>query len=721
MSSSLTSFTRHHSTNPHSCHTLHRLTPLAIALAGIGLCAAPLAQADSETVLTPVSVTAKGYAADTLSTPSSILVADGDQLRRNGAENLGAALRGQAGLAVNGDGAQGQNPVIRGMKKESLALLVDGMRFNSAQPAGAIASFMSLDLAERVEVVKGPASVLYGTGALGGAINVLLPQARFDQGNSLKTTASWDSASEAARLGGVANLSSGDHALMLGASVARVGDYRAPQGRVTLTGYDSDALIGQYRFRIDAQQQLRFSWQQQRDEDVWYPGSTKPFTHPNAAVAAAVGSTTVHSPRQERTLAEVGYSVKGTGDAPLNFDLRAYRQEMERTIYAWSPKLGRDITTTQVSFRTDGIDARADWLMHPQHLLSFGVNAWEMRASPVRLTAAPPNSVNFQRTDPFSDGKIKAIGAYLQDDMNFDRLNVLAALRYDRVEGQAASIANSANPLGPRTTTGLNRNDNAFSGSLGVSYEITPLLRPYASLARGFRAAEMRERYESSPRGDGYFYVGNPQERPEKSTQFEIGIKGQNTQWVWSAALYRNRISDYMSGLDISGTASAAALCGPNAGACKQTVNIGKVVIDGMDVEAQWQFRSQQWLNARLSVLRGKNHDLNEPLFQMPADELGLGWEGQIAAGWTADVTTRFVRQQNRLATVFSRGTEDRTGGYATADIGVSYRLNAHHSLRAVVKNLFDRDYHEHLTEGLSGQEISMPGRSLGLSWNGRF
>lgn len=713
----MSSLPRRASRLPSPSHALARLTPLAAAIAA--LCGSSLVQA--ETILAPVSVTAKGYEADTLSTPASVFVADGDQLRRDGAENLGAALRGVAGLAVNGDGAQGQNPVIRGMKKESLALLVDGMRFNSAQPAGAIASFMSLGLAERVEIVKGPASVLYGTGALGGAINVLLPQARFDQDNSLKTTAGWDSASEAVRLGGVANLSSGDHALMLGTSVARVGDYRAPTGRVALTGYDSDALIGQYRFRIDNRQQLRFTWQQQRDEDVWYPGSTKPFSHPNAGFATAVGSTTVHSPRQERTLAEVGYSYKGAGDAPLNFDLRAYRQEMERTIYAWSPKLGRDITTTQVSFRTDGADARADWLVHPQHLLSFGLNAWKIRASPVRINAMPPNGTTYARTDPFTDGKIKAMGAYLQDDMNFGRLNVLAALRHDRVEGQAQSIANSANPVGPRTTTGLNRSDNAFSGSLGASYEVTPLLRPYVSLARGFRAAEMRERYESSPRGDGYFYVGNPQERPEKSTQFEVGLKGQDSQLIWSAALYRNRISDYMSGQDISGTATATALCGPNAGTCKQTVNISKVTIEGLEALAQWQFRQAQWLNARLSLLRGKNNELNEPLFQMPADELSLGWEGRIAQGWTADLSGRFVRRQTRVATVFSRGTEDRTAGYATADLGVSYRLNANHSLRAVVKNLFDRDYHEHLTEGISGQEISMPGRSLGLSWQGRF
>ncbi|KYC29353.1 Hemin receptor, TonB-dependent outer membrane uptake protein [Sterolibacterium denitrificans] len=696
-----------------------RLAPLAAAIAA--LCGSALAHAEAETTLAPVSVTAKGYEADTLSTPSSVFVADGDELRKNGAGNLGEALRGEPGFAVNSDSAQGMNPVIRGLKKESIVLLVDGMRFNSAQPAGAIASFMSFGLAERVEAVKGAASVLYGTGALGGAINVLTPQARFEPGVKLSAGASYDSASKGLRGTGVGNFSSGDHALMLGASLARIDDYEAPDGRVNRTGYDSDSFIGQYRFRIDGQQQLRLSLQTHQDEDIWYPGSTKPFTHPNPGVATAVGSTTVHSPKQERTLAEAGYSYKGTGESPFNFDVRVWRQEMERTIYAWSPNLNRDITTTHVNFSTDGFDARADWLVHPQHLLSFGVNLWDMDASPNRLNANPPNSTNYVRTDPFTNGRIRAAGFYVQDDMRFGKLSLLAAGRYDKVKGRADSVANSANPTGTRVTTGLDRSDGAFSGSLGASYELAPLLRPYANLSRGFRAGEMRERYESSPRGDGYFYVGNPQVKPEISTQFEVGIKGQDETLVWSAALYRNRIKDYMSGLDISGTGTATTLCGPNAGACKQTVNISKVVIDGFEAQGKWQVWQGHWLKAGLSVLRGDNEDLNEPLFQMPADELALGWEGHVAPGWTADLTGRFVREQNRVATVFTRGTENRTAGFVTADLGATYRLNKQHSFRVALKNAFDREYHEHLTEGISGQEIHMPGRSLVVSWKGDF
>ena len=673
-------------------------SPLLLAL----LCAFPAAQAEEVVTLSTVSVTAKGYAADDLETPVATTVLDRDQLLRRNAQNVGEALRGEPGLSVASDGAQGQNPVIRGLKKEGVVLLVDGMRMNSAQPQGAIASFMTLGLAERLEVVKGPASVLYGTGALGGAINVILPQARFVPGAAFDLAASWDSASNGVRGTGITNLSQGDHAFMAGASVARIGDYDAPHGKVDLTGYDSDALLAQYRFRIDAAQQLRVSVQQQTDKDVWYPGSKKP--HANFAV---VGNTIIRSPKQERSLAEIGYSRKGTGDTPLNLDVRVYRQDVERTIWAYSDRIGREIGKTSVTFATDGLDAKADWLVHPQHLLSFGLNAWEMKASPDRYLARPTPLSPLVRNVPFANGRIEALGVYLQDDMRFGKLNVLAGLRHDTVKGDADSINNGA------TTTGLDRKDSATSGSLGLIYEAAPLLRPFANLSRGFRAGEMRERFEASPRGDGYFYVGNPQIEPEVATQFELGIKGASTNFLYSASIYRNRISDYITGQPTGATIGGLPV--------KQTVNLGEVVIRGIEASTRWQFVRDQWLSAGYSRLRGENKDLGEPLFQMPADELTLGWEGKVGAGWTADAALRLVRKQDRVATAFARGTENATPGFGTLDLGATWNYAKDQSLRIAMKNVGDKAYHEHLAEGVSGQEILAPGRSLQLVWRGKY
>ena len=675
------------------------LSPVSMAL----LCAfAPARAAEEAPALATVTVTAKGYAAADAETPVSVITLDRERLLQKQAQNVGAALRGEPGLSVASDGANGQNPVIRGLKKESVVLLVDGVRVNSAQPQGAIASFMSLGLADSVEVVKGPASVLYGSGALGGVINVRLPQARFVPGLSFDTSASLDSASSGLRGTGMLNASQGDHALMLGASLARIDDYRAPSSTVRLTGYDSDALIAQYRYRIDARQQLSASVQQQTDEDVWFPGSKKP--HPNVAV---VGNTLVRSPKQERELYEVGYERKGAGDRPLNVDLRVYRQDVNRNINAYSDRLERDIARTQVGFSTDGLDARADWLVHPQHLLSFGVNAWRMRASPERFLASPTPLSPLVRNVPFSDGELSSLGFFLQDDMRFGKLNVLAGLRHDTVQGKAASISNGA------VTTGLDRKDSATSGSLGVIYEAAPLLRPFANVSRGFRAGELRERFEASPRGDGFQYIGNPQIRPEFATQFELGLKGENQDLQYSASVYRNRITDYITGQPTGGFVNGLPV--------KQTVNLGAVEIQGLEASARWQLRRGQWLTAGYSRLRGTNKDLNEPLFQMPADELSLGWEGRVAPAWTAEATLRLVARQSRVATAFARGTENASAGFGTLDLGATWRYASQQSLRLALRNVADKAYHEHLAEGVSGQEIQAPGRSVQVTWQGKF
>lgn len=685
--------------------TLPRLRPLALCLAALF----SVAHAD-ETPLHAVNVTAKGYAASDLETPLSTGVLQRDELDRRGGQNLGDALRGEPGIAIAADSAQGQNPVLRGLGKDSLVLLVDGVRFNSAQPAGAIASFMTLGLAERVEVVKGGASVLYGTGAIGGAINVLLPQARFTPGVGLAAAASFDSASQGTRGTAVFNGASGDHALMLGASLARIDDYRAPEGKVARTGYDSDSVIGQYRFRIDGQQQLRVSAQIHRDENVWYPGSTR--MHPSNP---ASNSTTIHSPTQERRLLELGWQKKGDGGQPLNLDLRVYRQEMERSIYSWANWLGRDIVTNNVTFRTDGLDARGDWLAHPNHLLSFGVNAWEMRASPDRWMAGAPTFANFAANNPFQNASVKALGVYLQDDMRFGPLNLLAGLRYDTVKSSADSMNNGAR------TSGLDNSDSAWSGSLAAIYEVAPLFRPYASYARAFRAPGMRERYESGLRGDGYYYAGSPEVEAEKADQYEVGIKGGSERFDYRVAAYYQQIDHYLTGQILTGAAASAACGAANAGNCKKTVNLGAATIKGLEASLRWQVARGHWLNAGYSRVRGENKDLGEALFQMPADELSLGWRGALGGGVSGDFTLRLVDRQERVATRFTRGAENPTAGFVTADFGVNWAYAKDQSLRLAVRNLADKKYHEHLSDGLSGQEIRSPGRSLQLLWRGNF
>lgn len=712
----------------HPCAPKHLLHPLARALSvllPLGLSVSPMTWAGADIgrcdasearCLDTIVVSAKGYADADLGTPVAVVVAGREAIAGNGHRNLGELLRGRAGLAVNADSAQGQNPVLRGLKKESIVLLSDGMRLNSAQPAGAVASFLGLGLAERVEVIKGPASVLYGSGALGGVVNVLSPQAGFVEAPELEFGVQADSAARGWGGSGLVRWNDDDTALLFGGAALDQDDYRAPRGRVADTGYRSQALIGQFRQRFAEALETRFSLQAQRDLDVAYPGSTKPHPHPQVA------STTVYSPEQERRLAELGLSGSAATDDGWTWDLRLYQQDMQRQIFGringpLAAAAPRDLSQTRVSFDTWGGDLRFDRWLNPEHRLLLGLQHWQMEASPQRLIAAPP-SFALQPNPPFVDGRIESSGLFVQDDWQGERLHLLTGLRWDRVEGRAAAVAGAA------PGQSLARADSAFSGSVGAVLPLHPALHPYASLSRGFRAGEMRERFEASPRTDGYYYLGNPQIRPEFSTQIELGAKGEHAGTEYRLALYRNRISDYITGVDVSGAPGSNGCPPAQANACKQTVNLGQVRIEGVELSLRRQLQPGHWLSLEASMLRGENRDLDEPLFQMPADELSVGWDGRLGTLFggrlDGELLLRAVRAQERVARQFSRGTENPTAGFATADAGLSWQRGPHR-LRLLLRNLADREYHEHLTEGLSGAEPPAPGRSLQLSWLARF
>lgn len=117
------------------------------------------------------------------------------------------------------------------------------------------------------------------------------------------------------------------------------------------------------------------------------------------------------------------------------------------------------------------------------------------------------------------------------------------------------------------------------------------------------------------------------------------------------AALYRNRIDDYITGQPTGMVVGGLPV--------KQIVNLGEVTICGIEAQARWQFVRGQWANVAYFRVCGDNEDFGEPLFQMPADEFSFGWEGNVGVGWTLDAILRLVRRQDRVATVFLCGTED--------------------------------------------------------------
>ena len=683
---------------------LFRLNPLALAVLGLSIL--PVSHtARAETVLGAQTVTAKGYAADTLDTPQAVEIL---QAPAAGGTVSGALLRGKPGLAVQADGAWGQNPVLRGLKKESVVVMVDGVRMNSAQPQGAIASFLDLGLLERAEVVKGPGSVLYGSGAMGGVVHLITPDVGFSAEEQFggRIGARFSSVDKGVAGAALLTRSSENSALVLGMARRDVDDYRSPDGREDRTGYQSDTLLAKYRHKLNEDLTLRVNLQRHEDADVWYQGSART----GAGIPVPLGTATIHSPEQRRELYELGVDAR-LGEGTLSAEV--YRQEIFRQIRAFSSTKQRDYVRNDVTFVTDGAKAKYLFPVGQDHLLTFGAELWRMRGDPERyIDNNPPAFDNNMRNDPFDKGEIESAGAFVQDEFTLGDTRIVAGARFDRVTGDAQR-------KGMTQTTGLDNADNNLSWSLAAIQPLDENLSAYANLGRAYRAADMRERFEDSARGDGYFHVGNPQLDPEVSTSFELGLKQHGAGLQYQLAAFYTRIDDYIAG-------RVTGVVNPQNGLpFKLTENLDKVTIYGIEGSASMPVGAFV-ADVGFTWLRGENQQDDEPLYQMPAPELtlGIGQTAERGFWWRAQL--RAVAEQDRIATRFSNGTEDATAGFVTADAEFGWqfgKVGAFESAGFAVQltNLADKRYHEHQTEGVSGNELAAPGRGIALGFNGSF
>ncbi len=693
-----------------SGHTFLRST-LGVAL--VVLSSVELQAQDAPATLDEVVVTAKGYAADAQQTPQAISVLTPPTGATT--QTPGALFRGEPGLGVFSDGAWGQNPVLRGLKKESIVILVDGVRLNSAQPAGAIASFLDMGLLDRAEVVKGPTSVLYGSGAMGGVVNLLTPEATFTReftvGSRVGGTAGTVDRGLAGA--GIATVSNERHALVVGAAVNDVDDYDAPAGRVAHTGFRSDTVLAKYRFGLTDQASVRFNLQHNRDFGVWYPGSARTGGQPGGAgIPPPLGTVTIHSPEQSRKLFEGGVDA-ALGGGKLAVDV--YRQEVFRQIRAWSSTLERDYVRNDVTFATDG--ARARYLVPlGSHMLTVGAETWRMEADPERyIDNNPPAFDNNRRNDPFSDGRIDSTGIFVQDEFEIARTHVVAGVRFDRVAGDAAQKGAGASAQ----TTGLEHTDRNVSWSLGAIHALGVNLGLYANVGQAYRAADMRERFEDSARGDGYYHVGNPQLEPERSTSVEAGVKSRSARVEYQAAVFYTRIDNFIAGRITGSTQPGTGL------PIKRTENLDRATIYGFEGSGSVPL-GPVVADAAFTWMRGENEQDDEPLSQMPPPEFRIGVGQTPVRGFRWHAQVRAVAKQDRVAQAFSAGTENPTPGFATVDATIGWRFgrvgvlsDARLDLR--LTNLLDKGYHEHLTEGVSGYEIQAPGRGAALGLTAKF
>jgi outer membrane receptor protein involved in Fe transport len=209
-----------------------------------------LGQADSPAELSPMQVTAGRQESSVFDVSRAVSVVDREQLEIATPLIPADLLRGLPGVYLQ-QTTPGQGiPIIRGLKGSENLHLVDGFRLNNAFFRNAPNQYLALVPAtnlERVEVVRGPASALYGSDAMGGAVQLITRQPEFGTPIRYESRLQMSSADHAITASGAVEGGDEDSAWRLHAALQDVGDRKTARGTVSPSAYQARSLATSYR------------------------------------------------------------------------------------------------------------------------------------------------------------------------------------------------------------------------------------------------------------------------------------------------------------------------------------------------------------------------------------------------------------------------------------------------------------------------------------------
>jgi hemoglobin/transferrin/lactoferrin receptor protein len=536
-------------------------------LSSLVLLASPLAaQARPDTAgardtvyLTPIAVTATRSPKDVFLTPVPVSVLDRADIRARAPNSVGDLFRGQAGLDVSGVGLSQVRPIIRGQRGQRILLLADGQRLNNSrrqQDFGEIPALVDVAGVERVEIVRGPASVLYGSDAIGGVVNVIThsPETPGLHGSGgLRYSAADDQERAYASAGG----RFGRWAVQAGAALRGSRDYDAPAGsfgnitladptRVNDTGGSDWSMNAYLGYRLSENHEL-FARLDRYDADTAGFGYVDP-------AAYSPGDPRIRITYPEQTFTKVGFGYRAAALGSVladRLEVLAYvqsnnrRLDLDVRIPTGPPGAGIEIDQRNwTDLRTVGARIEAKKLATPALALTYGVDAFRDRSqntdsSATRFVNMGPIPESVDTTPTVPNATYTSAGAFAQGDLAVaPRFSLILGARYQYVQAATEPTPNVSAP--PTTST-----DQAVVGAASGVYRLSESVSLIGTVGRAFRSPNLVERFFNGVTPEGIAYQSpNPDLKPETSLNVDLGLRVRHGRVYAEGFVFQNDIRD---------------------------------------------------------------------------------------------------------------------------------------------------------------------------------
>ncbi|MDQ7778870.1 MAG: TonB-dependent receptor [Planctomycetota bacterium] len=660
--------------------------------------------------LEEIVVTASRREARAFDAPRGVAALDGEYIRgERQARTLPEALFETTGVMVQKTSHGQGSPFIRGFTGFRTLLMVDGVRLNnSVFREGPCQYWNTVDALSlsRIEIVRGPSSVLYGSDAVGGTVNAFTVEPDLgEEGARLRRRlfARYSSAEDSfvgreETMFGV----DGRLGMLLGFSVKDFGDVRAGEhvGLQHKTGYEETCGDFKLVYLIEPETQLTVAYQHVDQDDAWRTHRT---VHAESWRATTIGTDHRLDFDQNRTL---GYAALRLDDADAFFQKARFCLSVhEQTEDQFRIDPNRRRTYQGFDVDTYGVGSQFESAT-PIGTLTYGIDYYRDRVNSYRKdpdrapTVADPNIQGAPR-GPVADGATyDLLGVFLQDEFGIgEKLDVTLGCRYTDAKADADEVG-----LGDIGTNSmevlpdLSESYDAVVGSLGMVCHITDELNAYCSVSQGFRAPNISDLTSFDISRTGELETPATDLEPEEFLSYEIGLKALGESTSAEVAFFYTDIKDMLVRVPTGNVVDGSNEVTRH--------NLGDGYVQGVelavtqDLCAGWQAHARfAWQEGELDTYpTAQPVEKREPMSRiLPATAtIGLRYTEPEEDFWVEGLVT-IADNQDRLSPDDKRDTQrippGGTPGYTVYTLRGGVNLWEDADLSVSVENITNKDY----------------------------
>lgn len=484
--------------------------------------------------------------------PMSTTVITEKQIKESGVSNLRDLLKTATGLDVMQASMTGNKVSIRGMSTNHALILVDGKRTAGEDTSATMNVYgltrINLQDVERVEIIRGAGSSLYGSDAMSGVINIITKKNKPAGG----TVGAFTGGREMGQYGSYSTGDIGKLNLNFAYNITKV----RPLIEKNYLNQETSNMYGPRRF-FNIHGDYRFT----ENTGLEFDGS---FMKEQLA-SGINGSGTMEWYDNNRSDFSLNYyGVSGKND----YNLRTYYSRLGKESRAISSHAWNDFD--HMKYDTLVVEAKNSMHMDDKNTLTYGAEWQKQSVRSTRMGAGADNPFTesyLGLTKAGSEKDVKTYAGYIQDEWQLtDKLFLVPSVRYDHHDSFGGEV----------------------SPKLGATYEVSDNFRVKANYGKGYKAPTIYELYSRMDRTMGRMRVqvlGNPDLKPEDSRNFDIGIEGELGKATGKLSYFHNKVENLIT------TKSLGITITPTGPIYKNVYeNVDEAQMKGLEAEFGYKF-----------------------------------------------------------------------------------------------------------------------------------